>query len=153
MTWLPNYVVGENHDDHQASGVLATEAFDLAGDPTKFSEQISAPRNRVGMMNLTEGLHAWQPKKLYYATDAFEDFGPYWHDDRTLSPFRKNFLDGRGPTYQTTTVSPSRHKSYAVLSAEQQKYYLTQEASLGIEALAEASACSRPARSRSGASM
>jgi hypothetical protein len=28
-------VVGENHDDHQGSGVLATEAFDMAGDPTK----------------------------------------------------------------------------------------------------------------------
>jgi LmbE family N-acetylglucosaminyl deacetylase len=134
ITWLPNYVVGENHDDHQAAGVLATEAFDLAGDPTKFPEQVSAPRNRTGMMNLTEGLHAWQPKKLYYASDAFEDFGPYWHDERELSPFRKNFLDGRGPSYSNADVSPSRKKTYAVLTAEHQKYYLTQEAYLGIDA-------------------
>ena len=28
LTWLPNYVVGENHDDHQAAGVLASETFD-----------------------------------------------------------------------------------------------------------------------------
>src|SRR5262245_9606334 len=27
LTWLPCYVVGENHDDHQAAGVIATEAF------------------------------------------------------------------------------------------------------------------------------
>jgi hypothetical protein len=135
LTWLPNYVVGENHDDHQAAGVLATEAFDMAGDPTKFPAQITAPRNRVGMMNRTEGLQAWQPKKLYYATDAFEDFGPYWHDKQQLSPFRKNFLDGNGPTYPNTTISPTRHQSYARLMAEQQRYYLTQEGDIGIEAI------------------
>ena len=32
LTWLPEYVAGENHGDHQAAGVIATEAFDLAGD-------------------------------------------------------------------------------------------------------------------------
>jgi hypothetical protein len=135
LTWLPNYVVGENHDDHQAAGVLATEAFDLSGDPTKFPEQVSAPRSRTGMSNLTEGLHVWQPKKLYFASDAFENFGPYWHDERELPPFRNNFLDGEGPSYSNRDVSPSRHKTYAVLTAEHQKYYLTQEAALGIEAL------------------
>lgn len=36
LTWLPVYVAGENHDDHQAAGVIATEAFDLAGDATAF---------------------------------------------------------------------------------------------------------------------
>jgi LmbE family N-acetylglucosaminyl deacetylase len=76
LTFLPDYVVGENHDDHQAAGVLATEAFDMAGDPTTFPEQVSPPRNRQGMMNLTEGLHVWQTKKLYYFTDAFENFTP-----------------------------------------------------------------------------
>lgn len=136
MTWLPDYVVGENHDDHQAAGVLATEAFDLAGDPTKFSEQVTAPRNRVGMMNMTEGLHPWQPQKLYFFSDAFEEFGPYWHDSQDLSPWRKNFTEKRGPTYLTAVVSPSRHESYAKLTAEQQRFYLTQEGYLGKEALA-----------------
>ena len=135
LTWLPDYVVGENHDDHQAAGVLATEAFDLAGDPTKFPEQVSAPRDRTGMMNLTEGLHPWQPKKLYYASDAFENFNPYWHDSRDLSPFRKNFLDDTGPSYPNTAISTSRHESYAKLTAEEQNYYLTQEGELGKEAL------------------
>jgi LmbE family N-acetylglucosaminyl deacetylase len=135
LTFLPNYVAGENHADHQAAGVLATEAFDTAGDPLQFPEQVSPSRDRQGMMNLTEGLLAWQPKKLYYFTDAFEDFGPYWHDKQDLSPYRKNFLDGRGPSYSRTEVSPARHKSYARLTAEQQTYYLTQEGSLGTEAL------------------
>ena len=36
FTWLPDLTTGENHADHQSSGVLATEAFDLAGDPTVF---------------------------------------------------------------------------------------------------------------------
>src|SRR6266550_9213650 len=33
ITMLPATVAGENHEDHQAAGVIATEAFDLAGDP------------------------------------------------------------------------------------------------------------------------
>ena len=135
VTFLPDYVVGENHDDHQAAGVLATEAFDSAGDPTRFPEQVSPPRNRVGMMNLTEGLHIWQPQKLYYFTDAFENFTPYWHDQQDLSPFRKNFLDGHGPSYPNTSISPSRHVSYARLNAEHQTFYLTQEGYLGTDAL------------------
>jgi hypothetical protein len=63
--------VGENHDDHQAAGALATEPFDLTGDSTKFPERVSAPRY---MMNRTEGLHLPQPKKLYYATDGLRIF-------------------------------------------------------------------------------
>ena len=37
-TWLPDYVAGENHGDHQASSVLANEAFDLAGNEAAFPE-------------------------------------------------------------------------------------------------------------------
>jgi LmbE family N-acetylglucosaminyl deacetylase len=135
MTWLPEYVVGENHSDHQASGVLATEAFDLAGDPTKFPEQVSVARDRTGMMNYTEGLLPWQPQKLYYFTDAYENFTAYWHDASQLSPYRKNFLEGRGPVYKMTEVSPSRHESYAKLAAEQQAFYKTQEGELGERAV------------------
>ena len=134
ITFLPVYVVGENHDDHQAAGVLATEAFDMAGSPVEFPEQVSPPRDRTGMMNLTEGLHVWQPKKLYYFTDAFENFTPYWHDKKDLSPYRKNFLDGSGPSYSNTADSPSRHVSYARLNAQQQTFYLTQEGYLGTDA-------------------
>src|ERR1700704_4888034 len=40
LTFLPGTFIGEDHGDHQASGVLATEAFDLAGDPALFPEQV-----------------------------------------------------------------------------------------------------------------
>lgn len=135
LTWLPDAVVGENHDDHQASAVLAVEAFDAAGDPTRFPEQVSPPRDRNGMANLTEGLLPWQPKKIYFFSDAFEVFGPYWHDPAVKSPFRKSIVDGTGPTYDNNEVSPSRHKSYAELMAEQQTSYLTQEGDIGVKAV------------------
>ena len=135
LTWLPDPVVGENHGDHQASSVLAVEAFDAAGDATAFPEQVSPPRDRTGMANLTEGLLPWQPEKLYFMTDAFEDWGPYWHDPETLPTYRKTIVDHTGPVYETSTISPSRHKSYAEITAEHQAFYLTQEGDIGVKAL------------------
>jgi LmbE family N-acetylglucosaminyl deacetylase len=41
LTWLPMPVVGENHGDHQAAAILATEAFDMAADPTVFPSQVT----------------------------------------------------------------------------------------------------------------
>jgi LmbE family N-acetylglucosaminyl deacetylase len=110
LTWLPDYVAGENHDDHQASSVIATEAFDLAGDPTKFPEQVAFPRDRSTISNLTEGLRPWQAKKLYYFSDAS-------HTD---------FLQGQGPEFATTGVSPARQKPYYRLAAEEMAFHLTQ---------------------------
>ena len=43
----------DGHGHHQASGVVTLEAFRAAGDPNRFPEHLS------------EGLHPWQPKKLY----------------------------------------------------------------------------------------
>jgi len=109
-TWLPDYVAGENHGDHQAAGVLATEAFDIAGDPTQYPEQITPPRNAKGISNLTEGLQPWQPQKLYYFSDAS-------HTD---------FLKDQGPAYAATEVSPSKNVNYARLAAESGAFHLTQ---------------------------
>ena len=110
LTWLPAYVAGENHGDHQASGVIATEAFDLAGDPSAFPEQLAAPRDRDNIGNLTEGLHPWQPKKLYYFTDATDP----------------GFQAGKGPRYSTEDESPSRHVPYYKIAAEEMSHHLTQ---------------------------
>ncbi|GAC1693986.1 MAG: hypothetical protein NVS9B5_36780 [Terriglobales bacterium] len=110
LTWMPNYVVGENHEDHQAAGVLATEAFDLAANPLAFPEQVEAPRDRLGIGNYGEGLRPWQPKKIYYFSDTT-------HFD---------FLRGKGPEYQTNDVSPSRKVNYARVAAEAWGYYKTQ---------------------------
>lgn len=43
----------DGHGNHSAAGLVAREAFSLAGDPTAFPEQIAA------------GLRPWQPLKLY----------------------------------------------------------------------------------------
>jgi LmbE family N-acetylglucosaminyl deacetylase len=110
LTWMPNYVVGENHEDHQAAGVLATEAFDLAANPLAFPEQVEAPRERLGIGNYGEGLRPWQPKKIYYFSDTT-------HFD---------FLHGKGPEYQTAETSPVRRVPYSRVAAEAWGYYKTQ---------------------------
>src|SRR5579863_2754373 len=110
LTWLPDYVAGENHGDHQAAGVIATEAFDMAGDATAFPEQLAAPRDRDNIGNLTEGLHSWQPKKLYYFTDA-------------TNP---GFLAGKGPHYSTEDESPSKNVPYYKIAADWMRFHLTQ---------------------------
>src|SRR3954471_5357478 len=53
VTLPPTGNAGGQH--HMASAVITRDAYKLAGDPTKFPEQIK------------EGLHAWQPKKLYHS--------------------------------------------------------------------------------------
>lgn len=120
ITMLPATVSGENHEDHQASGVIATEAFDLAGDPTAFAEQVAMPEDRLWYGNLMEGLRPWQPKKLYYYTDAthFE------------------FMKGKGPEYSMTAVSPSQGVSYARLAAKEETFHRTQYGDQPAQALA-----------------
>src|SRR5881398_3779937 len=58
ITLPPTGNAGGQH--HMASAVITRDAYKLAGDPTKFPEQ------------LKDGLRVWQPKKLYEA--AFMGF-------------------------------------------------------------------------------
>jgi LmbE family N-acetylglucosaminyl deacetylase len=46
------------HGHHQASAILAAEAFDAAGDPKRFPEQLKY-------------VQPWQPKRLYWNTGSF----------------------------------------------------------------------------------
>ncbi len=107
LTWTPMQVAGENHGDHQASAVLATEAFDLAGDPTAFPEQLAAPTQMFE--NLLEGLRPWQPKKLYFMSDAITTA----------------FMNGHGPSYPVTATS-KEGKKYWEYVYEQLKSHRTQ---------------------------
>lgn len=93
LTWMPMQVAGENHGDHQASSVIATEAFDLAGDPAAFPEQLAAPTQMFE--NLLEGLTPWQAKKLYFMSDAIST----------------DFMNGHGPSYSVIAES-SNGKRY-----------------------------------------
>src|SRR5262245_7976252 len=58
----PDGAGGGQH--HQASAVIARDAFTLAGDPTKYPEQ------------LKEGLRPWQPMKFYFAGRFLGPGGP-----------------------------------------------------------------------------
>ena len=64
ISLLPNYYTGENHGDHQAAGVIATEACDMAANPTKFPEQIVAPSVRTSNFFGTEGLRPWSRRRF-----------------------------------------------------------------------------------------
>jgi LmbE family N-acetylglucosaminyl deacetylase len=108
LTWLPGFFIGENHGDHQASGVLATEAFDMAGDPSVFPAQLAAPV-RVNE-TLLEGLRPWQPKKIYYFSDAQE---------------QEQFKNS-GPEYPVTGISPVRKLPYWRIALEAFEFHLSQ---------------------------
>jgi LmbE family N-acetylglucosaminyl deacetylase len=108
ISWLPGIFVGENHGDHQASGVLATEAFDLAGDPAAFPAQVAGASKRLEPY--LENLTPWQPKKIYYFSDASDD---------------KQF-QGKGPAYSIREVSPSQKKTYWRIALDAAKPHLTQ---------------------------
>ncbi len=108
ISWLPGVFIGENHGDHQASGVLATEAFDLAGDPVAFPAQVAGASKRLEPY--LENLTPWQPKKIYFFGDASDD---------------KQFA-GKGPAYSIREVSPSQKKPYWRIALEAAKPHLTQ---------------------------
>jgi LmbE family N-acetylglucosaminyl deacetylase len=110
ITWLPAYVAGENHGDHQASSVVSVEAFDLAGDPSAFPEQVSAPRAHWGIANYGEGLHPWQAKKLYFFSDASHP----------------EFLKGHGPSYLASDVSKTKKVPYSEINRLAWDQYATQ---------------------------
>src|SRR5260370_3620614 len=94
LTFLPGTFIGEDHGDHQASGVLATEAFDLAGDPATFPEQVAGPANRRELF--LENLRPWQPKKIYYF--------PYSD--------REYIFRGKGPDYSVKEISKATQQPY-----------------------------------------
>ena len=107
IAWMPGFFIGENHGDHQAAGVLATEAFDSAGDPSVFPAQLAGPV-KVNE-TLLDGLQPWQAKKLYYFPDSADDI-----------------FKGTGPTYQTNGISRALKIPYWRAGFETFKYHLTQ---------------------------
>ena len=83
----------DGHGQHQAAGILAHAAFEAAGNPARFPEQIS------------EGLLPHSPRKLYQA--------PWRGADRPTVRLSTGALDpllGRSH-YQVAMASRSRHRS------------------------------------------
>jgi LmbE family N-acetylglucosaminyl deacetylase len=108
LTFLPGTFIGEDHGDHQAAGVLATEAFDLAGDPTVFPEQVSAPLRRLEPY--LENLRPWQTKKIYYFPDADKE----------------DIFRDKGPKYSVKEISKSAKQAYWRIALESFRRHETQ---------------------------
>jgi LmbE family N-acetylglucosaminyl deacetylase len=111
LAFMPGTFIGEDHGDHQASGVLATEAFDLAGDPVVFPEQIAGPTKRLEPF--LENLRPWQPKKIYYFPDAS----------------REDIFRGKGPEYSVKDISKSSKQAYWRMALESFRAHQTQSKS------------------------
>ena len=118
LTFLPGTFIGEDHGDHQAAGVLATEAFDLAGDPVAFPEQVSVPTKRLEPF--LENLRPWQPKKIYYFPDAD----------------REDIFKGTGPVYSVKDISKLAKRPYWQVAMDSFLQHQTQSKSFG-DALAK----------------
>jgi len=112
LTFLPGTFIGEDHGDHQASGVLATEAFDLAGDPAAFPSQVAAPMRRLEPY--LENLQPWQPKKIYYFPDASSD----------------EMFRGKGPEYSVKEIAKFSKHPYWRFSLDCYLVHQTQSANL-----------------------
>lgn len=108
LTFLPGTFIGEDHGDHQAAGVLGTEAFDLAGDTAVFPEQVAVPMRRLEPY--LENLRAWQPKKIYYFPDA--DKEEIFHE--------------KGPKYSVKEISKSAKQAYWRAALESFRAHETQ---------------------------
>lgn len=72
----------DGHGNHQTAGLITQEAFKAAGDPNMFPEQISA------------GLRAWQPLKLYMG-------GVRENEDWTIRVDPGTYDPVLGTSYQT----------------------------------------------------
>src|SRR5437660_2681552 len=108
LTFLPGTFIGEDHGDHQTSGVLATEAFDLAGDPVAFPEQVAGSSKRLEPF--LENLRPWQPKKIYYFPDAD----------------REDIFRGKGPEYSVKGISKSGKQPYWRMALDSFRAHQTQ---------------------------
>src|SRR5438309_317741 len=118
LTFLPGTFIGEDHGDHQASGLLATEAFDLAGDAASFPEQLAGPTKRLEPF--LENLRPWQPKKIYYFPDAD----------------REDIFLGKGPDYSVKEISKSGKQPYWRMALDSFRSHQTQ-AKLFLDKIAQ----------------
>jgi LmbE family N-acetylglucosaminyl deacetylase len=83
----------DGHGQHQAAGIMAREVFEVAGDPTRFPEQ------------LERGVEAWAPLKLYRAS--------WWRPSEATTTLEIGSFDpllGRSD-YQLAMESRSSHRS------------------------------------------
>ncbi|MGE0160161.1 MAG: PIG-L family deacetylase [Gemmatimonadales bacterium] len=91
----------DGHGQHQASGIVAQEAFRAAGDPSRFPEQ------------LARGVEAWSPAKLYQSVRGLAGRG--------APP------PGGTVRVETGALDPLLGRSLQQLSAESRSQHRSQE--------------------------
>ncbi len=125
-TFRPDVVVnrfpttGEGgHGHHTASAILSVEAFDAAGDPNRFPEQIA------------EGLAPWRPRRLFFNAFRFRADQPRTPLPGSVSADlgAYNTLLGRSYT-EIAAQARTMHKSQGFGSAERRGAFLNDFAPL-----------------------
>ncbi len=86
-----NTIPGTTHGHHTASALLAMEAFDLAGDPSKYPEQL-------------KHVQPWQPKTIYWNT--------YWWRRSDYEKKRSEMI-----AYNVGAYNPLLGMSYTEIAA------------------------------------
>lgn len=90
----------DGHGHHQVAGIMAHEVFDVAGDPSRFPEQVAA------------GATAWAPLKLYLSTRRNPQESTAGIETGAFDP-----LLGRSH-YQVAMESRSQHRSQDMGTAQ-----------------------------------
>jgi LmbE family N-acetylglucosaminyl deacetylase len=95
------------HGQHTASAILASEAFDAAGDPSRFPEQ------------LKEGVQPWKPKRLVWNVFNFRPNDVPKDADKMVSVDAGAYDPLLGKSYtEIAAASRTMHKSQAQGTAE-----------------------------------
>lgn len=89
------------HGHHTASGILAVEAFKIAGDPNAYPEQIE------------EGLQPWQPRRVLWNSFRIGSIGPGSLDN----PVHRQDIGG---------VDPVTGQEFGVIAAKSRSQHGTQ---------------------------
>lgn len=98
------------HGHHTSSAILAEEAFDAAGDPTRFPEQL-------------QFVEVWQPRRLFWNVST-----RFQNPNADMSPYIKLDVGGYNPLLgksygEIAAESRSMHKSQGFGSAKQRGEY------------------------------
>ncbi len=94
-----NTIAGTTHGHHTASAMLAEEAFDIAGDKTKYKEQLVF-------------VDPWQPKTLYWNTYWWRRSGFEKDTSELLSYDIGKYNSLKGLSYsEISALSRSSHRS------------------------------------------
>ncbi len=119
--WRPDVMIirfdprapGSTHGHHTASALIGLEAFDLAGDPTAFPEQL-------------EYVEPWQPRRLFWNAYSWGNstLPDYVDTTRIISVDMGTYLPKRGESVaEIAARSRSQHKSQGFGSAGSRENY------------------------------